>query len=78
MSGPLKCLHLSEENVGSGLYLYHNLEKKLADEKPSVQNIPFLIQNRAIQKNMHKMACGNSRTYEGWHKSNIFNFFQKM
>jgi hypothetical protein len=27
---------------------------------------------------MHKMACGNSRTYEGWHKSNIFNFFQKM
>jgi hypothetical protein len=41
MAGPLKCLCLSEENMGSGLYLDHDSENKLADEEPSVWNIPF-------------------------------------
>jgi hypothetical protein len=41
MAGPLKSLHLSDENMGSGLFLDWDSEEKPVDEKPSAWNISF-------------------------------------
>jgi hypothetical protein len=54
MAEVLKHLHVSNESMGSELYLDQNSEEKLVDEKPFV----FLIQNKAIQKGMQMMICG--------------------
>jgi hypothetical protein len=45
---PLKCLHLSEENMVSGLYLDQDSGEKLADEEPAVWNIHFFLFKRVL------------------------------
>jgi hypothetical protein len=43
----IKRLHLSDENTGSGHCLNPDSEDKLAEEKPSVQNIYFSDSNES-------------------------------